>query len=310
MPLFKFTIFTPTYNRANTLERVYKSLCNQDPKFFEWLVVDDGSTDDTIFLLNKLSLISKFPIRIFKQSHGGKHRAHNNAIKIARGELMIVLDSDDELSPDALSLISSEWTSIPLKLKNKFAGILGGSVRQKDFYEINRQPKKSIDGKLFELIYSRTINGEKLPCYRLKILKEFPFPERPNCNSAIPESTVWLKIGEKYMVRCIDSNVRIYHRNLSDPISLMNSYKKPNSNSWGLMQSCITEINLSPNYFPRFFLVFLKNSINTTRYALHSKSNIFNLIFESPLAKAIYLLGIPLGFFMWFYDFIIICIRK
>src|SRR5260370_42664596 len=82
-----FTVFTPTYNRAHTLHRVYDSLRAQTLRDFEWLVVDDGSTDDTPGLITQWTKATDFPIRYFKQGRSGKHFAHNLAVREARGKM-------------------------------------------------------------------------------------------------------------------------------------------------------------------------------------------------------------------------------
>jgi glycosyltransferase involved in cell wall biosynthesis len=84
-----FTVFTPTYNRAHTIHRVYDSLCAQTLRDFEWLVIDDGSTDNTAELVAKWAEVAKFPIRYFKQKNLGKHFAHNRALVEATGYFSI-----------------------------------------------------------------------------------------------------------------------------------------------------------------------------------------------------------------------------
>src|SRR3974390_2962093 len=98
----KFTVFTPTYNRAHTLHRVYESLLGQTVTDFEWLVVDDGPTDDTEGLIAhyKRFVGKAFPITYCKLLRNrGKHRAHNLAVSMARGEFFLVADSDDWITP-------------------------------------------------------------------------------------------------------------------------------------------------------------------------------------------------------------------
>jgi glycosyltransferase involved in cell wall biosynthesis len=80
-----FTIFTPTFNREHLLPRLYKSLCEQTYKDFEWLVVDDGSTDNTEILLKKYIAEADFPIRYISKSNGGKHTAINEGVRQAKG---------------------------------------------------------------------------------------------------------------------------------------------------------------------------------------------------------------------------------
>ena len=90
-----FTVFTPTYNRARTLERVYSSLEAQTFRDFEWLIVDDGSTDGTRALVYEWQRQGSFAIRYFWQENRGKHVAFNVAVRESRGEFFLPLDSDD-----------------------------------------------------------------------------------------------------------------------------------------------------------------------------------------------------------------------
>ncbi len=90
-----FTVFTPTYNRAHTIHRAFDSLRAQTLRDFEWLVVDDGSTDNTSELIASWAKVADFPIRYFKQDHSGKHIAHNLAVREARGKFFLPLASDD-----------------------------------------------------------------------------------------------------------------------------------------------------------------------------------------------------------------------
>ena len=107
----KITVFTPTYNRAYILSNLYESLTRQTYKNFEWLIVDDGSTDDTESLVNGwIENESGFTINYVKQSNGGKCRAINRGLDLARGELFFTIDSDDYLTDDAVQKIM-EWAS-------------------------------------------------------------------------------------------------------------------------------------------------------------------------------------------------------
>src|SRR5690348_333025 len=115
------TVFTPAYNRNHTLSRVYESLLRQDSSLFEWLVVDDGSTDSTVSTLAKLQSEAPFNIRFISQPNGGKHRAHNTAVRHANGELTLILDSDDELVEGAVEAIWDEWCAIPAEMRPSYA---------------------------------------------------------------------------------------------------------------------------------------------------------------------------------------------
>ena len=102
---YAFTVFTPTFNRAHTLPRVWKSLLQQTFKDFEWIIVDDGSRDNTRDLVSTFRQRSEFPVRYLWQQHAHKKAAYNFAVREARGILFLGFDSDDECVPTALRAI-------------------------------------------------------------------------------------------------------------------------------------------------------------------------------------------------------------
>lgn len=99
------TIFTPTYNRKQLLQRLYSSLCAQDCNDFEWLVVDDGSTDGTDSVISNFITEGKISISFLRKENGGKHTAHNVALKYAQGDYFFTVDSDDWLLKNSVSKI-------------------------------------------------------------------------------------------------------------------------------------------------------------------------------------------------------------
>lgn len=101
------TIITPTYNRADLLPRLYESLCGQSSKDFEWMVIDDGSQDDTEALMRHYSHENKISILYEKQQNAGKHTALNRGIAKITSELTFIVDSDDYLTSDAVEIILS-----------------------------------------------------------------------------------------------------------------------------------------------------------------------------------------------------------
>lgn len=115
------SVITPTYNRAYILPQCYESLCKQTNPEFEWIVVDDGSTDNTEELINGFIQEGKIKIKYYNQPNGGKHRAHNLAVDKCSGELCVCLDSDDMLAPNAVEKASMVWTT---SQENNCIGIL------------------------------------------------------------------------------------------------------------------------------------------------------------------------------------------
>ncbi|MBI3070816.1 MAG: glycosyltransferase family 2 protein [Deltaproteobacteria bacterium] len=302
--MLPFTVFTPTYDRAHTLRRVYDSLCKQPARMFEWLVVDDGSHDETPSLLAGLTRIAPFSMRTIRQPNGGKHRAHNAALPLLTGELTVFLDSDDELTPGALEAIWREWQSIPAAVRDRYAGIIGHSSDANGKLAGKRLPSSHVDGSHFELVAGGVMVGEKLPSYRTDLLRGYPFPERHGDNSLVPEGVVWLRIGEAYTVRCIDTIVRVYHRDLTDDNTLMNRFKSPTSNAWGRMQYGIVALNLARTYWPRFAPMFAKVAAQYVRCALHVGVPVIHQAqpLEGALPRTLWAVAIPIGTAAWLTD--------
>jgi len=119
---YTLTIFTPIYNRAHTISRTYESLCRQTCKDFEWLVIDDGSTDHTRELVKGWISENKIPIRYIYQGNQGMHGAHNTAYRNIKTELNTCIDSDDWMPDDAVEKIVSLWKK---KGSEQVAGIIG-----------------------------------------------------------------------------------------------------------------------------------------------------------------------------------------
>ena len=122
----RFTVVTPTFNRAYCLNRVFCSLKRQSFRDFEWIIIDDGSTDDTEDLVKSFHSENPFfQINYQKVPNGGKHRANNLAVRLSQGEMITCVDSDDYLTDTALEIIDKVEKSIPREVKQQFAGVCG-----------------------------------------------------------------------------------------------------------------------------------------------------------------------------------------
>src|SRR4051812_47352897 len=120
---YTFTVVTATYNRAHTLHRVYESLLAQTFRDFEWLVVDDGSTDGTRKLIEGWQAEASFAIRYLYQANAGKHIACNRAVREAAGRFITGIDSDDACLPHALERLIHHWNRIPADEQAGFTGV-------------------------------------------------------------------------------------------------------------------------------------------------------------------------------------------
>lgn len=196
-----FTVFTPAYNRASLLERAYRSLCVQNFRDFEWLIVDDGSTDSTAEAVKRFRAEASFPVRYIYKENGGKHTAVNLGTREARGELFFILDSDDSLPAGSLSTVAEIYAGI--KDDASFAGVCGldGDLSGKVIG--SGLPSHVIDGTNIEVRLLLGIKGDMKEVFRTAVLREFPFPEIPG-ERFCPEILVWNRIATRYRLRFFD----------------------------------------------------------------------------------------------------------
>lgn len=201
------TILTPTYNRAYTLGKVYESLLHQTDKSFEWVIVDDGSTDDTRQKVAKwlAKTDNPFVIRYYQQKNGGKHRAVNVAVSKAKYEFCFIVDSDDYLHKEAVGKIM-KWIS-DVGDNKQIAGVAGLKAYS-DGKKVGGYPTLEAKANYIEAsnLERKKYNllGDKAEIYRTEILKKYPFPEIPN-EKFMTEAVVWDKIAaDGYYLRWYD----------------------------------------------------------------------------------------------------------
>lgn len=201
----KVTIFTPTYNRLHTINRLYESLEKQTLKLFEWVIVDDGSKDGTYdYLLGKKNKAT-FKMKVIKQKNAGKHVAINKGVMEAEGELFFIVDSDDYLSENAVEQILKIVESLPNK--NDFAGVSGVRVNLSKKIIGNTFEGEVVDCTALERDMYNII-GDKAEVYFTDILKKYPFPVFEGENF-LTESVVWYRIANAgYKIRW--TNVPFY----------------------------------------------------------------------------------------------------
>lgn len=190
----KITVFTPTYNRAYIIKNLYDSLKRQTFTDFEWVVVDDGSIDNTENLFADLmSQDNGFPIIYKKTENGGKHRAINCGVKLAQGELFFIVDSDDYITDDALEQIAKVEESIHEEQKGTFAGVCGLKA-----YKLGENIGQTFEGDYLDITTLERekyrITGDKAEVFYTHILKKYPFPQFEG-EKFVTECVVWDKIA-------------------------------------------------------------------------------------------------------------------
>lgn len=165
------TVFTPTYNRLHTLVRTYKSLCDQTCKDFIWLIIDDGSTDDTLQTVQEWQKQDNgFEIKYIYKNNGGMHTAHNTAYENINTELNVCIDSDDTIPPKGVEKILKKWDEV----KNKgYAGIIGLDA---DFEGriIGSQFPEGLTESTVSDFYKNGGSGDKKLVYRTEIINSYP----------------------------------------------------------------------------------------------------------------------------------------
>jgi glycosyltransferase involved in cell wall biosynthesis len=291
-----FTVFTPTYNRAHTLRRVYDSLCAQTLRDFEWLVVDDGSTDNTAALIADWAKSADFSIRYFKQDHSGKHFAHNLAVREARGQMFVPLDSDDACLPRALERMLYWWNTIPSDQQSGFCGVTGLAVDQYGKLVGDRFPSEPLDASMRELRYVHHVMGEKGTCKLTEILRHYLFPEVAR-GQYLPEGIVWLDIARRFKSRAVNEVFRVYYVD-DDEIGVTVSKKKSfSAHALGRWYFYVWLLNNDLGYFFRSPITFLKAAIMLPVVAHFShrsfRSTILSL--ESYWARVLVVLVLPLA---------------
>lgn len=178
------TVFTPTYNRAHTLVRLYRSLCAQTCQDFDWLVIDDGSTDDTKGLIEKFTAEGLIPIRYIYKDNGGLYTGYNVAYETIETELNVCIDSDDWMPEDAVERIINKWRT---EGSDKFAGIIGLDINARTETPIGGTfPNKLKVCYLLDLYTKRIHRGDTKQVMRTDLMKKVApmegFPGEKNFN--------------------------------------------------------------------------------------------------------------------------------
>ena len=159
------TVFTPTYNRAYTINKCYESLKRQTCKDFEWLIIDDGSTDNTRDIVYKwINENNDFNIRYIYQENKGMHGAHNTAYENIYTELNVCIDSDDYMTDDAIEKIKIAWKKV--RGNKKISGLAGLDANKYNQIIGDKFPNYLNQDTLFNFFYNRKITGDKKLVYR------------------------------------------------------------------------------------------------------------------------------------------------
>jgi glycosyltransferase involved in cell wall biosynthesis len=260
-------VFTSTRNRAHTLHRPFESLQAQTFRDFEWLIIDNGSTDGTPELVARYQAEADFPIRYLWQEDAGKHGSINRAVPIAEGELFLILDSDDACVPTALERFKYHWDQIPADRRDRFTGVTALCLDESGELVGTRFPFDPTDSDSREIRYRYAVKGEKWGFHRTDVLREHLFPETPGYVGLIPSSTVWSEISRSYRTRYVNEGLHIYWQDqagaLSRPASRL-------ADAYGGMIETEAILNHDLSFFSDDPVEFIIKTIKYIRSSLHS----------------------------------------
>lgn len=190
------TVLTPTYNRGKFLERIFNSLLAQTDQNFEWLLIDDGSTDNTVEIVRELMAREDcgFKFRFFSKQNGGKHTAINYGAQYVSGDLVLILDSDDYLTQDAVKTVQEHWDIY--KYDEKICGM--SFLRAFDIdLPIATFKKNVLRSNHISYRINKHVNGDCCEVIRTDVLREFPFPEIEG-ERFLGENYLWVNAALKY----------------------------------------------------------------------------------------------------------------
>jgi glycosyltransferase involved in cell wall biosynthesis len=297
---YTFTVFTPSYNRAHTLDRVYQSLKGQTYRDFEWLIVDDGSTDNTRQIVEQWQQENIFPIRYVYQDNGHKHIAFSRGVREANGELFLTLDSDDSCEPQALERFKYHWDAIPSNQQAKFSAVtclcktIDGNIIGDPF------PTNPTDSNSLEIRYRFKVKGEKWGFHRTDVLRGISFYEQMK-GFHVPESIFWNQIAVKYQTRFVNEALRIYQ---DDQESIIRNSDNPSKSASGLHLQYLNVLNQEMAWFRFDPLQFIRSAVHYTRFSFHLGNKIDRQIGDlQPLSsKVLGSIALPLGYLAYLKD--------
>lgn len=283
----KFTIFTPTYNREGLLISLYESLKKQTFKDFEWLIVDDGSVDNTNETVQQFIKENILNISYYYKENGGKQRAYNYALDNAKGELFICLDSDDEYVSNALETILEYWKKVEKNAKIVGMGYLStypdGSTIGSEF------PNDEMVETQFNIYNKYKVTGDKGLMFRTEVIKNYKFPVFDG-EKFTTEALVYNRIAEKYEMLYINEKIEIKQYHEDGLTAKYNDLllRNPKGNA------------LYHNERNKHKMTFKEKIFNNAVYYKFCRvaNYSFSKIFKESYSKLFLILSLPIGIYM------------
>ena len=290
--MFTFSVITPTYNRSHFIHRVYQSLYNQTFQDFEWIVINDGSTDDTDKIVSQLIHEAPFPIQYVYQKHSGLHVSRNKGIAMARGYLSVFLDDDDVLLPHALERFWYWWNQIPQAQQDKFAGVTALCADLVTGEIIgDRFPQDMMVANNVQMFGVLRIRGDKARCFRTEVLRAYPWPT--DIGSYVTAALVYNRISKSYLLLFVNEVLMLKQVGTTHPRI---THKKKQL----LAKSPYATRLYFKEYLehPLPLLERLRALAHYVRYSFHGNISLCKQIAESPY-KLLCLFALPVGYLLY-----------
>ena len=264
----EITILTPTYNRGTTLQRLYDSLVSQTYQNFIWLVMDDGSTDDTKEIIEKFKQEGKLEIEYHWHENVKKSITTVRGIHKVKTPFVYFVDSDDELPVESLQILYK--TMLPIKDDDKFSAVIGRLQSQHGEVKGTPFPSDPFDSTWFHLVNRDKVKGPHEGILKTEAIKKvMPDMEQYVGKGYIYD--VWNFYQDAaYITRYINDVVYIYHFDETDTQSLTNT-KYSKKNAYGLSETHRHYLEAySRKYFDKYPIAILKQLFKYLYFGMNS----------------------------------------
>jgi glycosyltransferase involved in cell wall biosynthesis len=294
-PTYTFTVYTGTRNRASTLDRPYQSLRSQTFRDFEWLVVDNESTDGTMELIEKWQAEADFPIRYIRHANRGHHGSSNVGAQEARGELFLTLDSDDGAIPEALERFKAVWDDIPVDRRHLYSGVTALAVDENGAPTGDEYPSDILDSNATEVYYRYKVLGEKWGFQRTDVMRSHPYPTVPGYTGMMSSHLVWGAIGQDYLIRFVNEYLGVVY--FDQPDTLTKGVPDPRRNALGERMEAGAVIDDHLRYFRYAPLKYYLKAAKYSRSAFWADEGLATQVrlIKRPAAKILWFAALPVG---------------
>lgn len=282
------TVFTPSYNRAYTLHKCYESLLRQTSKDFTWLIIDDGSSDNTKELVDSWINENKIEINYIYQENQGMHGAHNTAYKNIKTELNVCIDSDDYMPDDAVKKIISFWNK---NKRSDLAGIMALDAYTDGKVIGDKFPNELKESTYFDIYNKYGLKGDKKLIYRSELTTQYPYPIFEG-EKYVSLAYKYAKLDSKYKLALMNEVIcNVEYMEDGSSLNMLKQYRK-NPKGFAFIR-----IDNMKN--PKASLNFkFKECIHYVSSSFISKNKSF---FKESPCKILTILALPIGYILYRY---------